>query len=235
LSSWVAQLDTSNGREARNAIRNIGLPALPHLVHEVRFDGQIKVRTAAAIAALGPSALPALVRLCHDPSADVRFVAVYAIASLAPCLAQEKLKASIPTLLEALRDADPQVRYGALLAASRIRGCHAELIPGLVAMLPEQINPSEQDVVYFVRKSSQILAAFGTPARSALPRLECLLADAEGILAIDLAMAIWRIGRDPKRVMPYLQKLSRSENPDQKDRAERLVKAILAEQLEPES
>lgn len=192
--------------------------ALAGLVRAVE-DRDASVRLAAAqglgVAEAGPKAVQALQRATNDPDGKVRVVALFGLWIItreegplaqiaealkngipdvrrqsAAALGAVHNRKTIPMLLPALQDLDPEVRSGAAhslrLVCGMIRGEAKESIADLAAALA---NPDAE-----VRQSlAGALAGIGPDAKAAVPALIQALKDAEASVRATTAYALGQI------------------------------------------
>src|SRR5512133_2370744 len=84
LSSWLAQIDGPQSRQAREAIRRLGRQAVPQLLEMVRTGAESCDSISYVLSLLGPAVVPDLIAGCSDPDEYVRETAVGALILLGP-------------------------------------------------------------------------------------------------------------------------------------------------------
>ena len=128
LSYWEAQA-TSDSIESRRAaaaaLAKIGPPAIPILIKLLRDkEENVSAAAATALGEMGPPAIPALVELLRDKEERVWTFASVALKTIGP--------AAIPALIELVRDRDKGVRW---VAAATLVKIGPTAIPALIAMI----------------------------------------------------------------------------------------------------
>ncbi len=187
------------------------IDVLPKLLSILEDDWD----TTEYIAAIGPAAVPEVIKLLKDPTAETHHLAVKALGLLAPKAPevipvlieslqskevavrkaaadalgkiQPKLKQAIPALEAALRDEEPAIRLAAAAALRSIRGLEPEpAVPVLVNLLSHEKPDVRRD-------AAAALAAYGTNAKAAVGPLREALKDADAGVRSAAACALARV------------------------------------------
>ncbi|MGE3809073.1 MAG: HEAT repeat domain-containing protein [Gemmataceae bacterium] len=223
LSYWTWALQAGNAQEreqAAHALGSIDAPAAVAALRAALHDDSYIVRriAAEALGKLGKSARPAaggLIEAAQDPDARVRVQAARALGQIDPPVA-----AALPVLLKlAQHDVDVTTRAAALTALGALGDQAAPAIPVLIACLGQPATP-EADTGEAARHSlerlgsaavpallaacaseqprtrsgaARTLGAMGEIARPGLPALEKLRGDAEPIVRVHAAAALWKL------------------------------------------
>ena len=181
LTETLRSRDATSALWARFAVALITGDTAKHLPVFVEAIGDKRVfpgMAAAALAGLGAAALPAIPALIpqlHDPKADNRWGAAWAIANIAKDAAGREaalaLQDAVLPLADVLqKDADEKARWYAAYALSEIGPNAADALPALIAALDD----FDEDVRGYAARA---LGRIGPMAITALPRLTALRDD----------------------------------------------------------
>jgi HEAT repeat protein len=157
-------------------------------------DEFARLTAAVHLAEIGPDAepaLPALIRALADQSPPVPGAAARALGKIGP-----RAKAAVPALLQS----SFRPGQGSAVADSA-KGIGPEAVPALIVGLDD---PAVRAT------AAESLGKLGTGASAAVPRLRALVNNAPGKERHVLALALWRIIRDPGAV-PVLIDLVRKD------------------------
>jgi HEAT repeat protein len=204
------------GPEAQDA-----LPAL----HECCKTPAMSIRLYAADAALridsqDPLALEQLQAALESPRADIRY---FAVNSLGPAILENDLAAL--ALLDATADPKPQVAVAAALQLSRMQDLSLIQMPWNGGAEPASQELTEDDEATLIaalsaesaalrRDAAWRLALKGPIANAALLALEERLGDSDSGVQLAAAHGVWTISRNGERVLPVLDELLTSEQPE---------------------
>lgn len=152
---------------ALGAMRQHAEPALPLLLEALAVDESAAVRDAAgeALAAIGPAALPFLLKFLEEADAELRGRAASTLGRMG-----RQAVAAIRPLHTALGDSDPAVRLSAAEAVWRISSDAEAVLPVLLAGLTAE----EREVRM---RAYRLLVGMGPAAAPATPQLQKLAGD----------------------------------------------------------
>ena len=208
---WVAALEPGRSvstqpkvAEAEEAIHALGPDAIPAIL---RYRGGTREQRLALIrhacALLEPEGDQKLVEALSDNDAIVRETAL-------EVLPKSTLPAALDDMVRLLIDPVRSVRTAALLAMVRLAPEREETITGLVEALHELPSSSAAAAAEFSREDAALtLGTLGAKAKPAIPALTDLLADSKDEVREAAATALWKIERNP-HVVPVL--VDRLEN-----------------------
>jgi len=140
VSAWIKQLYATSSRDltAHFALAEMGEPALPYLIRELKHEASPNHRgdLAYVLTEMGPRAWPAVPALIpslgrpqYQPE---QFSAVTALGSIGPAASN-----AVPALAQALKAEDFNVRMEAAKALAKIGVTAPEALPELTHMLTE--------------------------------------------------------------------------------------------------
>jgi HEAT repeat protein len=223
---------------------------------------RVSLYTLNRLGADGRAAIPTLVRLLADSDDTIR-------RESAEVLRAAEAHAAIPALTRALKDRDAGVRLAAAEALAQLGGSESAILPVVMAELGKEDPQILRTAVFVVQvlgpqASSAVpalsalvsrddpeltirvciaLAAIGPAAKDAIPALKKRLADDKHRgheIGLDIAIALWRIARDPDAPRILREQMANSARPDRVadvlsriDSGEETIKA-LAELLKSE-
>lgn len=244
LSAWLADLGSDDEEQralAREAVREIGAPALPHLLRSVaafdstwiklrlwlarkglikaNFDKEQEAMRAAfeALTALGPeaaSALPEFAKMLPRQT----FVAGMMIANVGPVHGTHPAVKSIPVLMQRLGTGDVDERDAVMGALSAIA---SDAVPSLVKALSE---PNE-----VVRERAVLcLGEIALKPSICVPALAKTLSDKKASVRQSAAGALGRFGEGAKLAAPHLLDLLKDEEPQV-----RISAAVALKRIDP--
>ena len=137
LAAALTGGDSSAARNAGYGLSALGVPALGELVDALGHAHEsARMYAAFALGEIGARALESstsVAKLVADPSVEVRRTAVEALGLL-----KSPTDATIPALIQGLRDEDGQVRFTAALSLQRIGADAAEAVPALAEALRDE-------------------------------------------------------------------------------------------------
>lgn len=249
------------GPKAEDALLHSGVPLL--VAGLTDSDPGVRDHSARALGAIGPkakAAVPALKDCLRDKNASVRRAASFALESfgaeavpalleglksrnvtmrreVAGVLRWGRVKIPVASLIEALRDEDPRVRYCCVCALGYLGPEAKDAVPELIKKLNDMkmIRGSEEksseDVVVetlarigaeavpaltgalrdkddVVRaKAARTLGEIGLPAKPAVPTLMTALHDQSVMVSLESACALVRVGEGPREPIKVLTEL----------------------------
>lgn len=193
-----------------DALREFGpdaKPAMPHLTRLLLLyeNKDIRQRAARALGAIGPEAIPSLLKALQDKNAEVRGCAAVGFYEMGA-----KGKTAVSELAEALHDSNMRVRHMVAQALGEMGPAAETAVPDLI----EALKDTDRDVRSV---AAQALEKIGTGAKEAIPTLINALEDKEGNISSQAASALEKIavgemGDDAKAGIPKLIRVLRSEN-----------------------
>ncbi|MGB3292062.1 MAG: HEAT repeat domain-containing protein, partial [Phormidesmis sp.] len=123
--------DSATDYAAANALAAIGPAArdtIPDLVTAFKAGTASRNDLATALAGIGDEGVLALSHLLDHPDQDIRRITAYE-------LGQARSAVAVPGLIEALADAESEVRFAAIAALGRIGSEAEDAVPALVSIL----------------------------------------------------------------------------------------------------
>jgi HEAT repeat protein len=185
-------------------------------------DKQVRLNAVSALQQIGAGAglaAPALLNAVNDSDANVRQQAIYALNQvrgepdvMVPALAKFLKDPSssirqnivnvlagygapaVPHLIDALKDSEPQVRYGAVSALQRSGGDLKDALPALLPMLKEGSNFQKRNVIL-------VLGRIGEPA---VPHLLTALKNPDQVIRGAAVQAFRTVGAAGEKAVPEL-------------------------------
>src|SRR5262249_10564766 len=175
--------------------------AVPDLVALLPQDGPRGLHVVRPLGAIGPAAVPALIRALRGRDADVRSRAAQALRLIGP-----EARAAAPTLVEVLRDPEARVRVRAAEALWQVARD-----PAGAALLPAVRGGGDGALG---RDAARVLGQMGPAARPAVPALVEALRDADNATGVLVAEVLGRIGPGAAAAVPALaEALREPEDP----------------------
>ncbi len=182
VDTWIAEMySNQNDVTARYELAEMGAPAIPYLIREVRRDGgplgpfyrRFWLRMPSAIQRLLPAPPDYLER---------RSVAADTLGKFGPAASN-----AVPSLIGCLQVPECQpLRLGAAVTLGNIGAPARAAIPALTLALKDQD--------FNVRmEAAMALARIGQDYSQATPQLEVLLRDAVPGVRLRAALALWRL------------------------------------------
>jgi len=226
---------------AAEALREIGpnaVAAAPALVRKlgIRESGMgIAFRASEALVAIGPAALPSLIRCLEGDDRDARLQAMVILAGFGPAS-----KDAVPALAKLVNIQDYDQASIAIGTLGRIGPGASAAILALNAAY-ESLKPDDEDLKYhflealpkigappslrIIRdlddpdldhrdRAIKFLSDFGAKARAAAGRLEALLDDPSPVVRAKAAVALLSVDPANPRVFPALTSALDSTNID---------------------
>jgi HEAT repeat protein len=126
-------------------------------------DAEVRQKAGSALAAIGPNAIPFLIKALEHSNPLVRAVAATSLGQLSPAD-----RAAIRPLIRALRDTEPSVRLQVAAALGHFGAAASAAVPGLIESLQ---SPSAELRSAAVRALGNI----GAPAHPSVPALAAIL------------------------------------------------------------
>jgi len=182
-------------------------PALvPTYVERLRHkNGYVRRGAAVGLSKLGPAAtlaVSALVTGLRDNDKAVRSWCAAALFGIGTAAVDAR-----PALLQALTDRDRETRFCAAAALWEVSGEVELALPILVAELRNKLPGTRS-------WAASILKQMGPQAAPAVPALTARLADPEENVRLWSVAALWAIEGRPEKLLPVLDRLSRSADPE---------------------
>jgi HEAT repeat protein len=158
--------------------------AIPSLVEIANLHWESSGRAVAALASIGPSALPALVGLAQTPKKPVRYYAVVSIGTLGT-----NAIPAVPALKACLDDPDPRMAMSAFQVLIKLNLKSQALLPAFTNKL--------NDPRPFMRtRAIKAIADYGSAARPAISSLTAMLSDENSRVRFLATNAIHRMQPD---------------------------------------
>ncbi len=199
--------------KAAEALSKIGNPAVAPLIGALQYpDEDVRWKAAIALGEIGNSeAIEPLIQLFSDEDRFVRSRAAHALSMIG--------EPAVPPLIHALKNANPDVRWGAALAAGKIKN-PLMVEPLILALADEEM---------MVRgEAASGLASIGTPA---LHPLLSFLKGSKGETRIEVMTALGEL-RNAAAIEPLVQLLENADDDERKAIAD-AIDAILIPAVEP--
>ena len=197
---------------------------------------RVSLYTLNRLGADGRAAIPSLVRLLADPDDAIR-------RDSAEVLRAAEAHTAIPALTRALKDRDAGVRWPRPRRWLTWVAAESTILPVVMAELEKDDPDILRTAVFVVRvlgpqasmpsrhssglasrddpeltiRVATALAAIGPAAKDAIPALKKRLADDKHRgheIGLDIAIALWRIARDPDAARILREHLANSARPD---------------------
>lgn len=218
---------------------------------------QVSLYTLLLLGPDGRAATPSVIRFLADPDDLIRRECANVLETLED-------HAAIPALTRSLKDSDASVRLNAAQALVRL-GADASLIvpavtlelnkddpelvrkavlvlhglgPEAAATVPELSSLVARDDPVLTIRIASILAGIGAAAKDAVPALKKRLANDKHHgheIGLDVAIALWRIARDPEAIRILREHVANSTQPHRVaeallriDSGEETIKALTA-------
>jgi HEAT repeat protein len=112
----------------------------------------------------------------------------------------------LPSLVEALKDKDPDVREAAAYAIGNIGPAAIGVVPSLIKALKDE-NPDVREAAIYA------LGGFGSAAASAIPALIKALKDKSWVVRVAAANTFEEMGPQAKAAVPALSKALKDKHP----------------------
>jgi HEAT repeat protein len=165
------------------AIGPVAAPAIPELERFFLIGGELGIAAGKALAAIGKSALPVLLKALRHKNGDVRIGAAVALGEMDP-----PAIAAVPDLVKALEDQAVLVRRDAADSIGKMGRAAAAAVPALVKALADR----EADVRAAAAAS---LGEMGDKAFGAAPALIKLLRDSDRSVRQNAARSLGTLKR----------------------------------------
>ena len=191
-----------------DALREFGPDARPAMSHLTRLlllyeNEDIRERAARALGAIGPEAMPSLLKALQDKNAEVRSCAAVGFYEMG-----DKGKTAVPELAQALHDSNKRVRFMVAQALGKMGPAAETAVPDLI----EALKDIDRDVRSV---TAQALEKIGPGAKEAIPMLIDALEDKEisiqAARALE-AIAVGEMGDEAKGGIPKLMRALQSED-----------------------
>jgi len=199
--------------KAAEALSKIGNPAVEALVATLQYpDDDVRWKAAIALGEIGnPDAVEPLIRLLSDEDRFVRSRAAQALSMIG--------EPAVPSLMHALRMAEPGMRWGAALALGKIKNPLA-VEPLILTLADEQMMVRAE--------AAAALAAIGTPA---LGPLLVFLKSAKGETRVEVMTALGEL-KNADAIEPLIQMLENADDSERQAIAD-AIDAILIPAIGP--
>ncbi len=199
--------------KAAEALSKIGNPAVGPLIAALQYpDDDVRWKAAIALGEIGnPDAVAPLIVLLSDADRFVRSRAAHALSMIG--------EPAVPSLIAALSNSDPGVRWGSALALGKIKNPLA-VEPLILALADEQVMVRAE--------AASALASIGTPA---LAPLLGFLKSARGEPRVEVMTAIGEL-KNADAIEPLVQLLENADEGERQAIADALD-AILIPTVEP--
>ena len=191
-------------RNAIYALGAIGKPAVDPLIDALAaekeaFDMEpiLHICDAAhGLAAIGASAVPALIKALQDVHENVRASAAYTLGEMGPLAAE-----AVDELIASLTDTSEEVRRHATSALGMIKVPVSKTVPALVEVLEDR---EDTDLAFF---AAQALARIGPDTTEAIPALQAALMSESAYVRGFASEALSRIGTAEalQALVPFLR------------------------------
>ena len=227
LDDWAAR---KNSPKATEALRHIGIDALPYAVKNLALNDsswrsnyttiQAKmprwlqkyftkpkpllqdVDGANVFHCVGSNSLAHAIALLKHDSPTVRRSAAWGIGSLRR--QYPEARRAMPALIDALSDSDRMVRFHAALALKEMGAEGSNAVPALTRIVDNKTPPSTNNDFYVRAAAASSLGKIGPVAASALPVLKAALQESHSYFRGHVATAILRINGDVETALPVL-------------------------------
>lgn len=196
LAYWIDLIE-KDSFTAENAIRQIGPQAVPLLAKRLPTCSEsARLTILYLLGTFGPKGLPAVKSVSSlvsdlSQSRDVRLWAARALYQFGPMATD-----AVPSLIDGVREGDPDVRRVSCLALARIDPERPEWLDALVADVSAASNNSE------VRCAAAQAIAETEAAKRAVPRLLPILRDSDPALCASLSEALDKIDPNWQSTLP---------------------------------
>jgi len=170
-------------------------PVIPELTR-LLDDRELSQEVAHALAAIGPDALPPLLKGMESKDPEIRRDVAYALS-----LRASQAKVVVPVLVKALNgDPDTQVRDAAAQSLGEIHQFPNLAVPPLVKTLSDC---GDSDIHY---EAAMALGKFGDAAESAIPALIEATKESQDWVRLYAVESLGSIKKSPETVVPVLIK-----------------------------
>jgi HEAT repeat protein len=209
--SWDdSEAFADGGRERWTAIRRLGPRAVPILLQKIREPQRFRSDVVAALASLGPGAVPGLVAAFQDESPRVRLAAVRAFVAMQGDL-EPQAAVVMPGLIRLMSDPSREIRCAAVRGMIRCGSNALPALPALVAGLRFQdMDAADGDCVQ--QCAAYLLGKMGPQASAAIPMLTKLLDHPSADAPREALVALWRISHDTNLIAVDLQRMFNASN-----------------------
>jgi HEAT repeat protein len=205
VAAWVADLEPSSSvsnrtkeADAEEAIHALGPDAIPAILRYRRGNRTQRLDLIRhACAILEPEGDVKLVEALSDSDPAVRETALQVLPKTA-------MPAALDDITRLLADPVKSVKAAAILALVRLAPDREETIAALIEALHDLSPPSNGRETQFTREDAALeLAKLGAKAKSAVPDLTNVLTDPNDSVREAAATALWKIERNSS-VVPAL-------------------------------
>jgi HEAT repeat protein len=170
-------------------------------------------------AAIGPQAVPALVKLMEKPNQFDQRAGANALRPFGP-----HALPALPALRKGLTPSDRDVAWFSADAIRNIGSPAAEAVPDLTSALKEQLNRCRGYFSPCTQSFIPAIGAIGPGALSAKPDLEVLLEHEDPYLRMAAAVALVQIDAKHERAHTTLAEILKSNDAELKERTVRTLK-----------
>ena len=199
--------------KAAEALSKLGTPAVSGLISALQHDDDdVRWKAAIALGEIGdPKAILPLINLLCDDDRYVRSRAAYALSMIG--------EPAVDPLIQALREGDGNLRWGAAIALGKIQNLRA--IEPLIRALADKYENVRAE-------SAAALAAIGKPALGPLLQV---LKFSDGAVRLEIVTALGEL-HDTGAIQPLIQLLDNADEDERKAIADALD-AILVPAVKP--
>jgi HEAT repeat protein len=192
-ADFICYALSTQGSAASNSI-----PALSRLLQHSSPD--LTQKAAAALAAMGPTAVPELIRSLTNKDAQARVVTINALAGMGPLG-----RAAVPKLMELAHRDEASVREAAVHALAQIRPTEPEVVATLADALHDPVRQVRLQAVQGLSRSPRTSA-------SVTPKLLEALSDPSPEVRGQAATLLGSIEQSKDIVIPALLQKLKDEN-----------------------
>jgi HEAT repeat protein len=194
--------------KAAEALSKLGTPAVAGLTSALQHDDDdVRWKAAIALGEIGdPRAISALINVLSDNDRFVKSRAAYALSMIG--------EPAVDPLINALREGDGNLRWGAAIALGKIRSSRA--IDPLIRALADKYENVRAE-------SASALAAIGKPALGPLLQV---LKFSDGTVRLEIVTALGEL-HDTGAIQPLIQLLDTADEDERKAIADALDEILI--------
>jgi HEAT repeat protein len=200
----------------------LGKPGLPLVLRSLEDSDQyVRQSAREALKRMGPTAAAALAQAVRDPEPDQRVRALRGLDVIGP-----DARAELPTVTEALTDADSDVRQAAAITLASVTRDTDAAVPALLKALT---TDREAEVR---AQAATALGRIGPAAHAAVPELiRALRNDSAGKVREEAAQSLGRLGAGSAEALVALAEAL--DDPEAFDEAREALQRMPVEDLSP--
>jgi len=194
--------------KAAEALSKLGTPAVAGLTSALQHDDDdVRWKAAIALGEIGdPRAITALINVLSDNDRFVKSRAAYALSMIG--------EPAVDPLINALREGDGNLRWGAAIALGKIQSSRA--IDPLIRALADKYENVRAE-------SASALAAIGKPALGPLLQV---LKFSDGAVRLEIVTALGEL-HDTGAIQPLIQLLDTADEDERKAIADALDEILI--------